>query len=119
MGLEPTTFSLGSWHGFGDARASGAVRVRPRATCEVKHGQGMTGCADQNARTSADGSDRGSGDGASGRRSTHPQAFGRVMGQYARTFARPMGQLASSTEVGNNATGEVPPIMVDTSSLPT
>ena len=82
MGLEPTTFSLGSWNGFGDARASGTVRLCLKATCVVKCGQGMTGCADQKARTSADRGDRGSGDGAAGRRATHLQAVGRVTGQY-------------------------------------
>jgi hypothetical protein len=59
MGLEPTTFSLGSWNGFEDARASGVVGLRPRATSAVRRGQGTTGRADQKARTSADGSGPG------------------------------------------------------------
>jgi hypothetical protein len=86
-GLEPATFSLGSWNGFGDARGTSAVRLCLKATCAVKRGQEMTGSAAQNARTSADGSDRGSDDGALGRRSTPLQAVGLTMGQYGSTGA--------------------------------
>ena len=79
MGLEPTTFSLGSWSGWGEPLMTLADVSRIRATSLDMRGQERTPGV---AETSADGSDRGSSDGASGRRATHLQAFGRVMGQY-------------------------------------
>jgi hypothetical protein len=80
MGLEPTTFSLGSWNGWGKARGTSAVRRRLGATSLDKHSQDRT---PGGARTSADGSGRGSGDGAAGRHSTPLQAFGLAVGRYA------------------------------------
>jgi len=79
MGLEPTTFSLGSWNGLGKARWTSAVRPRLRTTSLDMRGQERTPGV---ARTPAEGSDRGSGDGASGWRSTHLWAVGVAMGQY-------------------------------------
>jgi len=79
MGLEPTTFSLGSWNGDGKARWTLAVSLRLDATSPDMRGQAWTPGV---ARTPAEGSDRGSGDGASGWRSTHLWAVGVAMGQY-------------------------------------
>jgi len=79
MGLEPTTFSLGSWNGLSKSRWTSAVRRRLGATSRDMRGQEWTPGA---SRTSADKSDRGSGGGAAGGPATHLQAFGLAVGQY-------------------------------------
>jgi hypothetical protein len=79
MGLEPTTFSLGSWNGLSKSRWTSAVRRRLGATSRDMRGQEWTPGA---ARTSADKSDRGLGDGAAGGPSAHLQTFGFTMGPY-------------------------------------
>lgn len=63
----------------------------------------MTGRAAQNARTSADRGDRGSGDGAAERGSTHLQAFRRMMGQYGGAPTREMLGLGQSKQQQNHA----------------
>jgi len=78
MGLEPTTFSLGSWNGDGKARWTLAVSLRLDATSPDMRGQAWTPGV---ARTSADGSDRGSCDGAAGGPATYLQAVGLALGQ--------------------------------------
>jgi len=69
MGLEPTTFSLGSWNGWGKARATLADDSQSRATSLDLRGQERTPVG---ARASADRSDRGSGNGAPDAMSSTP-----------------------------------------------
>jgi hypothetical protein len=85
MGLEPTTFSLGSWNGLGKARWTSTVRPRLGATSLDMRGQERTSGT---ARTSADWSDRGSGGGAPGWPATALSAFGLTMGQYGTAAVR-------------------------------